>query len=312
MSSIVSKQLRRGKIIRFVKDHFFAGSMLAPYLTVFSLFFIFPFIYGLIISLYDWNLFYPEETLFVGLSNFATILFNQDSIFYTYFWRGFFNTLIFVFISVPLLIVVPLFFAILIDIQPVGYKWFRTILFMPTVLSISSVVLVWKWQFYNNGGFINALLVSLGFSEIPFLLAQPWAWISVLIVTIWWTMGTNMVILGAGLKNIDKSMYEAASMDGATYRQTLQYITLPALGPQMFIVAITTTLASFGIFGQTDLLTNGGPDFSTTVLMMVIRPLAFGPSARPGIATAMAVMMGLVMITISILQARYIRSKGDN
>jgi multiple sugar transport system permease protein len=307
MASIVSKQLRRGKFIRFAKDHLFAGSMLAPYLIVFSLFFIFPFIYGLMISLYNWNLFYPEETSFVGFNNFATILFNQESIFYTYFWRGFFNTLLFVAISVPLLILVPLLFAILIDIQPVGYKWFRTILFMPTVLSISSVILVWKWQFYNNGGFINALLVSFGFSEIPFLLAQPWAWISVLIVTIWWTMGTNMVILGAGLKNIDKSMYEAASMDGATYRQTLQYITLPALGPQMFIVAITTTLASFGIFGQTDLLTNGGPEFSTTVLMMVIRPLAFGPNARPGIATAMAVVMGVVMITISILQARYIR-----
>lgn len=308
----IQQQLKRGKVLRSLRDHLFAGSLLAPYLIIFSLFFIFPFIYGLMISLYDWNLFYPDETVFVGLSNFATILFNEESIFYTYFWRGFTNTLLFVVISVPLLILVPLFFAILIDNQPKGYKWFRTILFMPTVLSISSVILVWKWQFYNNGGFINALLVSIGLQEIPFLVAQPWAWISVLIVTVWWTMGTNMVILGAGLKNVDKAMYEAAAIDGATYRQTLRYITLPALGPQMFIVAITTTLASFGIFGQTDLLTNGGPDFTTQVLMMVIRPLAFGPNARPGIATSMAIMMGLVMITISIIQARYIRSKGDN
>jgi multiple sugar transport system permease protein len=308
----IQQQLKRGKVLRAVKDHLFAGSMLAPYLIIFGFFFIFPFIYGLMISLYDWNLFYPDETVFVGLSNFATILFNEESIFYTYFWRGFTNTLLFVVISVPLLILIPLFFAILIDNQPKGYKWFRTILFMPTVLSISSVILVWKWQFYNNGGFINALLVSIGLQEIPFLVAQPWAWISVLIVTVWWTMGTNMVILGAGLKNVDKAMYEAAAIDGATYRQTLRYITLPALGPQMFIVAITTTLASFGIFGQTDLLTNGGPDFTTQVLMMVIRPLAFGPNARPGIATSMAIMMGLVMITISIIQARYIRSKGDN
>jgi multiple sugar transport system permease protein len=171
--------------------------------------------------------------------------------------------------------------------------------------------LVWKWQFYNNGGFINALLVQFGFEEIPFLVSQPWAWISVLIVTIWWTMGTNMVILGAGLKNIDKAMYEAAAIDGASYIQTMRHITLPSLAPQMFIVTITTTLGSFGIFGQTDLLTNGGPDFTTQVLMMVIRPLAFGPNARPGIATAMAIMMGVVMITLSIFQARYIRSKGE-
>jgi multiple sugar transport system permease protein len=312
MAMTVTQQLKRGKVWRAIRDHLFAGTMLAPYLVIFGSFFVFPFIYGLMISLYDWNLFYPEETTFVGLHNFATILFNSDSIFYTYFWRGFSNTLIFVVISVPLLIVIPLFFAILIDNQPRGYKWFRTILFMPTVLSISSVILVWKWQFYNNGGFINALLVSIGLEEIPFLVAQPWAWISILIVTIWWTMGTNMVILGAGLKNVDKAMYEAAAIDGANYRQTLRHITLPALGPQMFIVAITTTLASFGIFGQSELLTNGGPDFTTQVLMMVIRPLAFGPNARPGIATSMAIMMGLVMITISIIQARYIRSKGDN
>jgi len=305
------RQIKRNRFIRLLKEHIFAGGMLAPYLVIFSFFFIFPFIYGLMISFFNWNLFYPEETVFVGFSNFQTILFNRESIFYTYFWRGFFNTLTFVVISVPLLIAIPLLFAILIDLQPKGFRFFRTILFMPTVLSIASVVLVWKWQFYNNGGFINALLVQFGFEEIPFLVSQPWAWISVLIVTIWWTMGTNMVILGAGLKNIDKAMYEAAAIDGASYVQTMRHITLPSLAPQMFIVTITTTLGSFGIFGQTDLLTNGGPDFTTQVLMMVIRPLAFGPNARPGIATAMAIMMGVVMITLSIFQARYIRSKGE-
>lgn len=284
---------------------------LAPYLVLFALFFVIPFFYGILISFFDWNLFVPADTRYVGLDNYIRILFQSDSIYYTYFWQGLKNTVLFVGISVPLLIAVPLSLAILIDLEPPFYKVFRTILFLPTVLSISAVILIWKWQFYNNGGYINSILVSLGLPEIPFLVQQPWAWISILIVTIWWTMGTNMVIFGAGLKNVDKAMYEAASIDGASYGQTLRYITIPSLGPQMFIVALTTMIASFNIFGQPQMLTNGGPEFSTTVLMMRIRGLAYGVNARPGIATAMAVLMGIILIILSILQARYLRKRGE-
>lgn len=286
------------------------SAFLFPYLLLFTVFFIFPFIYGIVISFYDWNLFFPEKTQFVGLANYVKILFSSDSIYFEYFWLGLKNTLLFVIISVPLLIIVPLFFAILIDIEPKGYKFFRIILFMPTIFSISAVVLIWKWQFYSNGGFINSLLTSLGFQEIPFLTSQPWAWISILIVTIWWTMGTNMVILGAGLKNIDKNLYEAASIDGANYFQTLRYISIPALAPQMFIVTITTTLASFNIYGQPDMLTNGGPNFSTTVLMMRIRGLAIGTNSNPGVASAMAICLGIIMIFISVFQARVVKKVG--
>ncbi|MBN2504375.1 MAG: sugar ABC transporter permease [Bacilli bacterium] len=294
-----------------IKRFFEPLPFLLPYLAVFSVFFVIPFFYGILISFFNWNLFFPEQTTLAGFDNYYKILFDTDSIYYTYFWTGLKNTLIFVAISVPLLIAVPLIFAILIDLEPPGYRVFRTVLFMPTVFSISAVILVWKWQFYNNGGFINSVLVELGFSEIPFLIQQPWAWISILIVTIWWTMGTNMVIFGAGLKNIDKAQYEAASIDGASYVQTLRYITVPSLGPQMFIVALTTMLASFNIYGQPDLLTNGGPNFTTTVLMMRIRGLAYGTNARPGVATAMAIMMGLIMIVVSVIQAKYLRKRSE-
>ena len=105
-------------------------------------------------------------------------------------------------------------------------------------------------------------------------------------------------------------MYEAASIDGASYFQTIRFITIPSLGPQMFIVGITTMIASFNIYGQPDLLTQGGPNFSTTVLMMRIRGLAYGANSRPGIATAMAIMMGIIMIVLSLIQARYLRKRG--
>lgn len=305
------KRPKRKKNWNYYKEKITPIFFLLPYLAIFTLFFIVPFMYGILISFFDWNLFFPEQTQFVGLSNYYKILFDQESIFYTYFWNGLKNTLIYVITSVPLLISVPLILAILIDLEPKGFRIFRTILFMPTVLSISAVILVWKWQFYNNGGFINSILVRLGFGEIPFLIQQPWAWITILIVTIWWTMGTNMVIFGAGLKNVDKALYEAAAIDGANYWQTLKFITIPSLAPQMFIVAITTMIASFNIYGQPDLLTNGGPNFSTTVLMMRIRGLAFGANAKAGVATSMAVAMGVIMIVLSIFQAKYLRKRGE-
>jgi multiple sugar transport system permease protein len=307
----LSLEAKKRRKIRVIKDHASAYAFLLPYLLIFSVFFIFPFIYGLVISFFNWNLFYPDQTTFVGFDNYRRIWFESEGIYYRYFWSGLKNTLIFVVFSVPFLVLIPLILAALIDHEPKGYKIFRTILFMPTVLSISSVILIWKWQFYTNGGFINSVLLELGLNEIPFLVSQPWAWISIIAVTIWWTMGTNMVILGAGLKNIDKTLYEAAAIDGASYIQTFRFITMPSLAPQMLIVMITTVLASFGVYGQPDLLTNGGPDFSTTVLMMRIRPLAFGTNSNPGIATAMAVSMGILMIVISVVQARIIKKRGD-
>lgn len=302
---LVSKQKRK----RILKDNLSAWVFLTPFITAFTVFFIIPFFYGILISFFDWNMFQPQLTRFVGFENYINVLFNQDSIYYIYFWSGLKNTAIFVVFAVPLLIGIPLIIAKLIDMEPIGYKIFRTILFLPTVLSISAVILIWRWQFYTNGGFINSLLVHFGIDEIAFLQTQPWAWISIIVVTIWWTMGTNMVILGAGMKNIDRTLYEAARIDGANSTQIFMRVTIPMLAPQLLIVGIMTLLASFNIYGQPDLLTQGGPDKSTTVIMMYIRQFAAGSNAQPGIATTMSLLLGLIMIAISIGQSIILRKK---
>lgn len=304
-----AQQRSRKKKIRILKENLSAWSFLAPYLIIFSVFFIIPFFYSIIISFFDWNMFQPQNTKFVGLQNYYNVLFNSESIYYTYFWSGLKNTLLFVVISVPLLIVIPLILAILIDIEPFGFKIFRTILFLPTVLSISAVILIWRWQLYTNGGFINSMLTLFGLEEIAFLQTQPWAWISILVVTIWWTVGTNMVILGAGLKNIDRTLYEAAEIDGANAFKSFFYITLPMLTPQFIMVGIMTMLGSFNIYGQPDLLTSGGPNRSTTVIMMYIRQFASGVNGKPGVATTMSIMLGLIMITVSLIQSRLNRKR---
>lgn len=263
-----------------------------PFLIIFTMFFVYPFLNGVIIS------FQNKDGEFVWFENYQKVLANDEFIFKEYFWRGLGNTVLFVVISVPFLIIVPLLLALLLEIKPRGYKVFRAILFMPTIFSISSVILMWKQVLQVETGFVNSIFKGLGWEQIDFLGSQPWAWISILIVTIWWTMGVNMVILGAGLKNIDKSVYEAASIDGAGYFKSTLHITIPLLKNQIFVVLIMTILASFNIYGQAQLLTAGGPEHSTEVLLMVILNHLY---KQPHIAATMALLLGIVMAAISLL-----------
>ena len=284
------------------KRQFYGFLFAVPFLVIFALFFIFPFFSGIAQS------FVNRKGEFVGLQNYRNILFSQDFTYRAYFFRGLKNTLTFVVFAVPLLIVIPLFIAVLIDIQPKGYKFFRALLFMPTVFSISSVILMWKRVLEVETGFINGIFKFFNMNQINFLGSQPWAWISLLVVTIWWTMGTNIVILGAGLKNIDKAVYEAAAIDGASYIKTVFSITLPLLVGQIIVVFIMTLLASFNVYGQPALLTVGGPERSTQVLLMVILDNLFD---RPYVASAMSLMLGAIMIVISLAQAAIARKRRD-
>lgn len=263
-----------------------------PFLIIFTMFFVYPFINGVVISLQD------KDGNFAWFDNYNKVLASDEFLYKEYFWRGLGNTVLFVVISVPFLIIIPLIFALLLEIKPKGYKVFRAILFMPTIFSISSVILMWKQVLQVETGFINSIFKSLGWEQIDFLGSQPWAWISILTVTVWWTMGVNMVILGAGLKNIDKSVYEAASIDGAGYFKSVIHITIPLLKNQIFVVLIMTILASFNIYGQAQLLTAGGPEHSTEVLLMVILQHLY---KQPHIAATMSLMLGLVMASISLV-----------
>ena len=284
------------------KRQFYGFLFAVPFLVIFALFFIFPFFSGIAQS------FVNRKGEFVGLQNYRNILFSQDFTYRADFFRGLKNTLTFVVFAVPLLIVIPLFIAVLIDIQPKGYKFFRALLFMPTVFSISSVILMWKRVLEVETGFINGIFKFFNMNQINFLGSQPWAWISLLVVTIRWTMGTNIVILGAGLKNIDKAVYEAAAIDGASYIKTVFSITLPLLVGQIIVVFIMTLLASFNVYGQPALLTVGGPERSTQVLLMVILDNLFD---RPYVASAMSLMLGAIMIVISLAQAAIARKRRD-
>ena len=273
-----------------------------PHVLLFSLFFIIPFAFGIYVSFTNWLIIRTPE--FIGLENFKTILFDPGSIYFREFWNGVRNTLIYVVFAVPLLIVVPLLIAVLINEKPPGWRLFQAIFYIPSLLSVSTISLTWVYMFDNRVGFLNRLLGT----AIPWLAQQPYAWIAIVLASVWWAIGGNMIIYLAGLSGIPQQQYEAAEIDGANALQRFRHVTLPGLINPLLFTLVMSTIGSFNVYGQPLIMTGGGPgDESTKVLMMYIVEYAFGRYPQAGLASAMAIVMGFIIAVFTIIQFRLVR-----
>ncbi|MGX7078288.1 carbohydrate ABC transporter permease [Globicatella sanguinis] len=289
------------KIMKQTKKHYMQDSIawmfIAPHLIIFIIFFLIPIIFGVYISLTNWDLFSQPE--FIGFKNYQTIFFNKDSIFYEQLRVGLKNTFIFVLLSVPACIIVPLLLALSLNVKPFLWKIFQSIFYVPSLFAISAVVIIWTLIFNVNYGPVNKFLGI----DIPFTGTQPYAWIALVIVTVWWTIGGNMIIYQAALNGIPKEYYEVAEIDGARSYQKFLKITLPSIRGQILYTVVMTTIAQFNIYGQPLMLTGGGPSNTTRVLLMYIQQNAFGSGQSiAGIASSMAIVLGLCIMLVSILQ----------
>lgn len=274
----------------------------APYLTCFLLFWLTPFVYGLILSLHKYSLTRGNGG-FVGLENYAN-LFNKSSLYGEMFQSRMMNTLLFVVISVIPLVVIGLLLALLVQSLPSRVRnVFRTIFFISYAVSVTAVSAIFRWLLAGNGGYVNTLLVSSGIvkTAVPFLETQPFAWVSILIATIWWTIGFNMIMFINALNEIDISLKEAAALDGAGAIGRFIYIVLPGIKNVLFFVLMNTVIASFNLFGQCQLMTKGGPGQSTRTIMYGIFDVVLEKS-NLGMGSAMALLTGLIMMAISLLQ----------
>lgn len=279
------------------KKALWATLFIGPHMILFILFFMIPAVFGVFISLTDWDLY--STPIFVGLDNFKTILFDSGSIYHDQFFNGIKNTLIFVVFAVPLCIVVPLILAILLSTKPKLSKTFQSLFYLPTLFAVSAVMLIWAFQ----------LSISYGpFSEwfgldVNIVGTQPWAWMAIIGVTVWWTAGGNMIIYVAALNGVPADQLEAARLDGAGNFVIFRKIILPNIRDQLLFTTVMTTISQFNIYGQPLMLTSGGPNNSTRVLMMYIQENAFGSGVSvAGMASAMAVLLGLFIIVVSVIQ----------
>ncbi len=275
--------------------------LLAPYLVVYLLFLLHPIFMGGYISLHNASLIGVEE--YVGLANYRDMLSDR------YFWDSLRNTVFFVLISSPALVAAGLALALLVNAKLRGTVIFRTVFFMPYVLAVSVVSSIWLFIFRPYIGLVSAIAKFLGFSgEILWFDSPNLAWTAILITTVWWTVGFNMVVFLAGLQDIPDDYYEAARMDGATRMQQFLFITLPSLRHVTALVALLQTIASFKLFAQPWIMTQGGPGTSTRALVQYIYQDGFIFNNMGG-ASAKSYALLAITILVAFIQFKFLSGK---
>ena len=277
---------------------------LLPYLFFFCVFLLYPIGKTIFISLHNWN--YLTEPAWVGLKNFLRIL-SPGRIEFETFWLGVKNTLIFVVMVVPINTFLGLVIAVIVNGLRSAKNLFRFIFYLPVVFSISCVTTTWGFMFDSQIGIVNRILGAFGLESVSWFAVQPYTWIALVVMTIWWSIGRNIIYYLAGLQDISPHLYEAASIDGANAVQAFFHITVPGVTRTMLFVSVLETISQFSMFGQSYILTEGGPSMSTKTAMMMIRQTAF-TEFRMGLASSMAVVLGVMVMMLSFAYFKLLRT----
>ena len=281
---------------------------LAPFLLLFVGFVLLPAVYGLWISLFDYNYLLPGKP-FVGLQNYID-LFSPGTRDSANFWKSMEATGIFTVLSVPFLLVVPLGVALLLNRAFPGRTFFRAAFFAPYVLGVAVIGVLWRFILEPTIGVVNYYLGLLHLPQPAWTTSEPWVWVMLVGVTVWWTLGFNSIIYLAGLQDIPGDLYEAASVDGASKWQQFRYVTLPGLRPVLLFVLTVTLLASANMFGQAYIMTQGAPNNDTRTAIMYIAESGLRQN-RQGAAAAMGYILAAVLVLISIANFRLFRNDGS-
>ncbi len=291
-------------------------AFLAPHLLVFCCFNIFPILTGIFASLTKWTL--GEMPQWVGLANYANLLTNPESIYYWQLRWGLLNTVKFVVFCVPFRILVPLAFALVLSSKCRGHKVLQACYYLPSLLSLSVVMVSWLYMFDSNAGIVNTLL---GLGKFRWTTTEPYNWIALIFITVWWGCGGNLIIYQSAIAGVSQEILEATSVDGANAFQRCIHITLPSIKFPLQYTIITSVIAEFGIWGQPDMFNGGGPTLevvngvnhqSNKMLMQYIAESGFGSSGvNAGVASSMALILGLIIFAVSMLQFRAMRRGND-
>lgn len=276
------------------KDWFWAWVLIMPAFLGTLVFIIIPVIGSFTISLTRWNLISPPK--FVGFDNYIQLL--SDNLFYDVLL----TTIIYAICVVIFSITLPLVLAVALNEKIKGLTAFRTAYFLPVITPMVVAAIVWSWIFDPNNGILNFLLSYLGVNHPPlWLFDSHWALIAIIIVSVWKNLGYNMVIFLAGLQGIPQSLYEAADIDGASTLNKLWHVTIPMLTPTIFFVCIMSTISSFQVFDLIYLMTEGGPENSTMVIVYWLFKNAF-EFFKIGYASSIAYVLFIIILILTLIQ----------
>lgn len=257
---------------------------------------VFPLLFSLGLSLTEWNLVGGLSAIhFVGLDNFAELF--QDN----RFLHALKNNIGFTAGTVPATMLIGVILAAVIHKKLYFKDYFKAAFFVPYICSTVAVAAVWSALYHPSKGPLNQMLIHLGISEPPrWLVDTSWSLVAIMIIYIWQLLGYQIIIFLAGMSNIPDELYEAARIDGASGIQQFRRITLPLLGPTTFFLAITSTISSFKVFDMIKFLTDGGPNYSSTVIVYQIYEEGF-QNFRMGYASAMSwILFLLIMLVTSV------------
>ena len=267
---------------------------LAPQLLGLIAFSLIPLGFAFVLSFMNWDGF--GEKTFVGLGNFIGQF--QSPV----FWKSLKNTGIYTALYIPVGVTLSLLLAFALN-KVKGKELYRIFFFMPVVTSSVSVGVIWMWILNGDFGILNQALAVIGIDGPQWLTNTDLVMVSIVILSIWWQVGFNMIIFLAGLQGISKSYYEAAEIDGATGFQKFFHITIPMLSPTTFFVSIMAIITSFQVFDQAFVMTMGGPAKSSYTIVYHIYESAFA-NFRMGESSAAAIILFVIIMIFTLIQFR--------
>lgn len=280
------------KKTKFRKKYLYGYLFIAPPFIGFLLFGLIPIAYSFYISLTTFDLFNPP--VFTGFTNYIK-LFTEDPL----FWKTLVNTL-YSALGIPLGLAFSLLIALGLTQNIKGVNFFRTAFFLPSVCSVVALTLMWKWIFNGDYGVLNTILGYFHIKGPNWLSNKYWAMPAMIIQGVWGGLGGGMVLYIAALKNVSRTYYEAAEIDGASKWTQFWNITIPSISPTTFYLLITAIIGAMQAFVPFQLMTNGGPDYSTTVIVLYLYNNAFS-YMNMGYASAMAWILFVVIMIMTVI-----------
>ena len=270
-----------------------------PTVIIYALFLFYPMISAFQYSFYKWNL--VSDKQFVGLSNYIRLFSDKR------FWNSYLTTIHFTVISVILILIFAFALALLFQRKIIFKNIFQSALFLPVVLTMVAIAVVWKFMFQSTGIFSNIFLEYFDLN-IKWLTSTSIAPYSMILVNVWKVTGYFMIIFIAGLLNIPQIYYDAARVDGANYLQNLFYITIPQMKNTIILAFVSGIIFSFAAFPQQYVMTEGGPGRSTEVLALLIYKQAF-IFTKFGYSSTISVAFFLTLFIFSFLQLKIFKSE---
>ena len=298
MTTVTQPSAQSGKVKKAgkpgVNQRLLAFFHLAPGMSGFLIFIVVPLIASIVISFHDWPLYGDPE--FVGAENYVRLLSGQDPAFYTVLG----NTLVFAIGYTAVNLVLSTGIAVWLHSLPDWAPFFRVLFFIPVVTPMVANALIWRVML-DDGGVVNGMLKTIGITGPSWLGHPVWAMVSLILMSLWQAIGYNIVVLAAGLNNINPAVMEAARIDGTTAWSRFWKVTFPMLSPSLFFASVMTVIGAFKVFTQPFMLTKGGPGESTNTLVLHLYRSAFSYD-KLGLASSRAWVLFVLVMLMTALQ----------